>query len=73
VHIADKRYRAGVILADSVGASQPGDIVWTGLNANSMFPGMVPLDAGANTMKSASRFAGVPDPTAISGRDSIDA
>jgi hypothetical protein len=73
-HQGQFRLRAGQTIADSVGAAQVGDVVWTGLNSNTMGAGFTPLDAGATSMKAASfRFANEPAATAISGRDSIDA
>jgi hypothetical protein len=66
------RIRAGKTIADSQANAQPGDAVWTGLNAGTMIAGMVPLDASATTMKNASPYASLAAATAISGVDSID-
>ena len=54
--------RAGTIIADSVGGSQVGDVVWTGLNPNTLGAGFIPLDSGATTIKSSSRFANEANP-----------
>jgi len=67
-----KMLRAGSTLADSIANSQPGDYVWPGLTSASMHQGLVPLDAGATTMKSASKYASEIT-SAPTGRDSIDA
>jgi hypothetical protein len=48
------------------------NIVWNGLNSQSLPAGMVPLDASADAMKAASRWAGTPNATAILGCDSVD-
>jgi len=73
MHIGALRYKAGSTLADSQANAVAGDGVWTGLNSTTWNPCMVPLDGPANTMKAASRYAGVAAPNAVSGRDSIDA
>jgi hypothetical protein len=65
------RYRAGTTVADTVGNALPGDIVWTALSAATMPHFFSPIDGAATTMKAASRFASVPNGTAISGVDSI--
>lgn len=54
--IGHKKYRAGTIIADSAGAAQAGDVIWTGLNANTFTGAMVALDAGATTIKNASPY-----------------
>jgi len=65
---------AGQTVADSAGAAQPGDVVWTGLSSATLGAGFVPLDGSATTMKSGSlKFANEATPTAITGRYSIDA
>lgn len=66
------RVRAGRTVADSQANAQPGDIVWTGLNSQSLPAGMVPLDASATSMKASSQWAGIPDATVILGVHSID-
>ena len=71
-HFSDKRVKAGGTLADSLANSQAGDVVWTGLNSNTVPAGAVPIDASATTMFNASRWAGTTWGWA-SGRDSIDA
>lgn len=66
-----KSYKAGTIFADTQGNALAGDIVWIGtLNAAAMSPHLQPLDAGATTVKAASRFANSPVPT-IDGVNSI--
>ena len=72
VHFGSVRVKAGGTLADSVTNSQPGDAIWTGLNAATLFCGAVPLDGSGTTMFNASRWAGT-TPGQPSGRDSIDA
>jgi hypothetical protein len=71
-HVKDKRAKAGQVICDGT-SCQSGDLVWTGLNSSTYSPFMVPLDAGANTIKSASRFASAPAPTWITGVHSVDA
>jgi hypothetical protein len=66
------KVRAGRTVADSVANSQPGDVVWTALNSVSLPAGFTPLDASADTMRAASRWAGVPVGIACYGVDSID-
>jgi hypothetical protein len=69
--VGHARLRAGRTICDGTACSA-GDFVWTGLNANTVSPGMVPLDAGATTLKNASKFAGV-SPGNPTGVDSVDA
>jgi hypothetical protein len=66
------RYRASTVLADSGANAQPGDVVWTGMNSNTIREFFVPLDASAADMFGNSKYAGRPAPTAITGADSID-
>lgn len=70
-HVNGKRLKAGTIVCDGTSCS-PGDVIWTGLNAQSFSNGMVALDAGANTIQSGSRFTSAPSVGFISGADSID-
>jgi len=70
-HFGGTRVRAGQVLVDSQANAQPGDVVFTGLNSNSVPHGAVALDGSATTMINASRWAGVTF-GAPSGRDSID-
>jgi hypothetical protein len=57
--IGDKKYPAGTVFADAAGSALAGDVVWLGgLNSSKLSPGLVPLDAGAQAMMAASRFAG---------------
>jgi hypothetical protein len=65
--------RAGTTIADSSGAALPGDVVWTGLNQQSFSNAMEALDAGATTIKNASRFPAGPMQGFISGAESIQA
>jgi hypothetical protein len=53
-----QHYRAGTVICDG-NSPQPGYVIWTGLNAQSMTGEMEPLDSGATTMKSQSKFASV--------------
>jgi hypothetical protein len=66
------RVRAGKIICDSVANSQPGDVIWTGLNASSLPRGATPLDASANSMRAASPWAGLPVANVCFGVDSVD-
>jgi hypothetical protein len=70
-HAGSMRVAAGRTVADTQGNSLPGDVVWSGLTAQSLPPGFVPLDGGATTMKSASQFANEAIRTWITGADSI--
>jgi len=69
--LSNRRIAAGRTICDSQGAALPGDEIWTGLNAGSMIPGMVPLDGSATTMKAASIYSSEPTPTQITGVNSI--
>jgi len=60
--INHKKWPPGTTFADSGGAALAGDQVWTGLNSTSWAPYMIDLDAGATTIKNASRFANVAPP-----------
>lgn len=66
------KVRAGRTVADSVANAQPGDVIWTGLNAQSLPAGFTPLDGAADTMKAASRWAGTPVANVCLGVDSVD-
>jgi hypothetical protein len=66
------RVRGGRTVSDSQSAALPGDVVWSGLNANSLPAGMVPLDASASAMLASSRWAGVPVAATVLGCDSVD-
>jgi hypothetical protein len=66
------RVRAGKTVADSANATLPGDIVWTGLNSNSLPAGFTPLDAAATSMRAASRWANTPVANVCLGADSVD-
>jgi hypothetical protein len=60
--IGDRKYRAGQTYADTGASALPGDVVWVGLNSTKLSPGLIPLDAGAVSMKAASVFAGIDFP-----------
>jgi hypothetical protein len=66
------RVRAGRTVADSAANSVAGDVIWSGLNSQTLPQGMTPLDASANSMRAASRWAGTPIANACYGVDSID-
>jgi hypothetical protein len=66
------KVRAGKTVADSVANAQPGDVVWTGLNAQSLPAGFTPLDASATSMRAASQWANTPVANVCYGVDSID-
>ena len=72
IAISQKRFHAGEIVTDVLPVGVPGDRYWQGLSATAMAPGMVPLDGGASTMKSASAFAGEVIRCTITGADSVD-
>ena len=63
------RVRAGRTVADSQANAVAGDVVWTGLNAQSLPAGFTPLDASADAMKAASRWASTPVGIACLGVD----
>lgn len=69
--VGGRKYKAGQTYADTAGSALAGDVVWVGLDSTKMSPGLIPLDAGATTMKNASVFSGIaiarPD-----GANSID-
>ena len=64
--------RAGRTVADSQANAVAGDVVWTGLNAQSLPAGFTPLDASADAMRTASRWAGTPVANVCHGVDSVD-
>jgi hypothetical protein len=66
------RVRAGRTVADSQANAVAGDVIWTGLNAQSLPAGFTPLDASANSMRAASQWAGTPVGIACLGVDSVD-
>jgi hypothetical protein len=66
------RIKAGKTICDSQANALAGDVVWTGLNSQSLPQGCVPLDGSASTMLSASRWAGVPVSATILGAHSVD-
>jgi hypothetical protein len=66
------KVRAGRTVADSQANAAAGDVVWTGLNAQSLPAGFTPLDSAADTMRAASRWAGTPVGIACLGVDSVD-
>ena len=63
--------RAGRIICDSQANALPGDVVWVGLNAQSLPAGSVPLDSSASAMLTGSRWANSPLSATILGVDSI--
>jgi hypothetical protein len=65
------KLKPGSVIVDTVGNAQPGDYVWPQLSSATLSPEMTPIDGGATTMKSGSRFAGTPDKTFISGAESV--
>jgi hypothetical protein len=65
------KVQAGRTIADSQANAQPGDVVWVGLNSQSLPAGMVPLDSSATTMRNASQWANTPISATILGVDSI--
>jgi hypothetical protein len=66
------KVRAGRTVADSQANALPGDVVWTGLNAQSLPAGFTPLDASADAMRAASRWVNIPAGIVCYGVDSID-
>jgi hypothetical protein len=70
VVIGAVKYEAGTTFADAAGSVQPGDVLWLGLDKTKMSPNLVPLDAGAQSIMNASRFAGEP-PWGSDGAGSI--
>jgi hypothetical protein len=68
--VQGKRYKAGQTYADAAVNALPGDVIWVGMSSASMSPGLVPLDAGATTMKGSSVYAG--KTTCIDGANSIE-
>jgi hypothetical protein len=63
------RAAAGQIISDTPGVQT--DLIWSGLNAQTMCPGLIPLDASATSMKAASRYASEVTPFGCTGGDSI--
>jgi hypothetical protein len=73
VSVGQVCFAAGEIVTDLQPAPVLGDRYWQGLSSATMAPGMVPLDAGAVSMKAASPFNGEVIRTWITGGDSIRA
>lgn len=65
------RYPAGTAICDNVANKQPGDVLWTGLNAGTLNPGMEPLDTSGTTQRAGSRFSQHAFPP-IDGANSIE-
>jgi hypothetical protein len=70
--VAGRRYKAGQTYADAPGSVQAGDVLWVGLDSSKMSPALIPLDAGAVSMKAASVFSGIDYPRP-DGANSVDA
>lgn len=68
---AGRRYKAGTIITDGTGA-QAGDVLVSGFAAANVSNNMTALDAGATTMKSASRFTGAVTMPYPDGANSIE-
>lgn len=71
-HIQGKVLKAGTIVCDGT-SPQAGDVIWTGLNSTTYSNAMTSLDAGGDTLRTASRFPTQPSVGFISGANSIDA
>ena len=67
-----KSYKAGTVICDGTGA-QAGDVIVSNFTANNVSNAMVALDAGATTLKNASRFPQGPTIAYPDGANSIDA
>ena len=65
------KVRAGSTVADSQSVAVAGDVVWPGLNSQSLPPGFIPLDSGATAIKAASPFANEVIHCCITGSDSV--
>jgi hypothetical protein len=70
-HFGSQKVSGGQVIVDSAANALAGDVVWGGLNANTVPQGAVALDASATTAYGNSRYAGVLPPCTISGVDSI--
>jgi hypothetical protein len=66
------RVKAGRTICDSQASALAGDVVWPGLNSQSLPAGCIPLDSSATAMLSGSRWAGVPVSATILSSDSVD-
>jgi hypothetical protein len=62
---------AGSIITNDPSFAESGDYIWTGLTAQTMGAGFVPLDADGVAMKAASVFANEIVSATITGADSI--
>jgi hypothetical protein len=71
-HILGKYLKAGSTVCDG-NSPQAGDFIWTGLNSVTFGNRMEALDAGAITIRNASRFPSGSQQASISGAESIDA
>ena len=65
------KFSAGDVVADTIPLTVPTDRHWPTLTAATMASGMIPLDASATSMKSASVWASEVLPATILGVDSI--
>jgi hypothetical protein len=66
------RVRAGRTVADSAANAQLGDVVWVGLNAQSLPAGFTPLEGSADAMRAASQWRNTPVANVCLGSDSVD-
>lgn len=69
--VGGRKYKAGQTYADTSASAIAGDVVWVGMSSATMSPGLIPLDAGATSMKGASTFAGI-NTARPDGANSID-
>jgi hypothetical protein len=66
------RVSAGKTVADTQENSQLGDIVWIGLNSQSLPAGFTPLDGDAENMRAQSQWRNTPVANVCHGADSVD-
>jgi hypothetical protein len=65
------RVGAGRTVCDSAANALPGDVIWDGLNAQSLPRGFSPLDESGMVMRAASLWKNDPIATVCHGADSI--
>lgn len=70
-HILGRSLKAGTIVCNGT-SCQAGDFIWTGLTSATYSNAMTSLDAGGDTLRTASRFPTQPSVGIISGANSID-
>jgi hypothetical protein len=70
--VGGKRHKAGQTYCDTKANQVGNDVIWAGMSSSTMSPGLIPLDAGAISMKAGSVYSGI-QTNLIDGANSIGA